>query len=99
MKTQKLFLSLAVVLSFLTVSATNPHNASTTKVEEECLQCGVTNAQITEYLVSKGHTVYSVWDIPGTCNSGANIENCMTATVYVSGGRIIGYSTSSGFCQ
>src|ERR1051325_3421461 len=68
--------------------------------EEECLQCGVTNAQIQTYLetCSHHHTVYWIQDIPGTCNSRAGIENCDNATVYVSGGAIIGHTDAGLSC-
>jgi hypothetical protein len=63
-------------------------------------QCGITNAQITTYLqnCSHHHTVTYVQDIPGTCNSKAGIENCGTATVYVSDGIIVGHSDEAGYC-
>ena len=65
------------------------------------LQCGVSNADIASYLqnCSHHHTVYSVWDIPGTCNSNASIENCKIATVYVSDGIIIYHVDASGICE
>ena len=68
--------------------------------DEECKQCGVTSAQVIEYLqnCSHHHTVSWVSDIPGTCNSSAGIENCGTATVYVSGGSIIGHQDQAGYC-
>ena len=68
---------------------------------EECKQCGVSNATITEYLVncSHHHTVYWVQDIAGTCNSQAGIEGCGVATVYVSNGAVIGHQDASGYCN
>ena len=88
MKTKKLFLASALLMGMFAVSAT-----SATKV-----QCGVTNAQITSYLqtCSHHHTVYSVSDIPGSCNSSANIDGGRTATVFVANGIVIGHSDSSG---
>ena len=84
-KMKKLILSSVAMLAVLTMGA------SSKKV-----QCGVTNAQITTYLqeCSHHHTVYSVWDVIGTCNSKASIENCKTSTIYVSEGIIIGHSDS-----
>lgn len=57
------------------------------------VQCGVTNAQITSYLqnCSHHHTVYSVSDIRGTCNSSAAIEFGGTAVVYVDNGIVVGH--------
>jgi|ERR1041385_2343772 hypothetical protein len=102
MKTKKMFLA-AALLGLFAVSATNP--ASTIKAvnlnnPEECKQCGVSNATITEYLVncSHHHTVYSVSDIPGTCNSSAMIESCQMSTVYVTNGVIIGHADSNISC-
>ncbi len=65
------------------------------------VQCGVSNAQIQRYLETcpHHHTVYAVWDVPGTCNSKAATENCGTATVYVSDGIIIYHNDASGICE
>jgi hypothetical protein len=95
MKTR--FFSAAIVaLALTTVSAKLKDETTTT-----CKQCGVTNAQITTYLqeCSHHHTVFAVHDIPGSCNSSADIEDCGTATVYVSGGSIIMHLDSPGYCQ
>jgi hypothetical protein len=39
-----------------------------------------------------------VRDISGSCNSQAGIENCGTATVYVSEGIIVGHDDNAGIC-
>jgi len=110
MKTTKLFFAAAILLGMFAISATAPLNPPTggkpenpsavipPSGDEGALQCGVSNAEIQRYLetCSHHHTVYSVWDIPGTCNSNASIESCQIATVYVSGGRILGHVHSSG---
>lgn len=64
------------------------------------IQCGVSNAQIISYLDNcpHHHSACCVVDIPGTCNSTANIENCGTATVYVIDGSIVGHLDSPGNC-
>ena len=87
---KKLFLTTAVALAVFSMG-----EASSKKV-----QCGVSNAQIKSYLEtgSHHHTVYSVSDVPGTCNSKANIENCGTSTVFVFNGIIVGHSDSGGIC-
>lgn len=87
MKTTKLFLTAALVVAVAGMGASRSKK----------VQCGVSNAQIASYLVncSHHHTVYSVSDVPGTCNSTAAIENCGTAHVSVSDGIIIGHSDSN----
>ncbi|HKZ66464.1 MAG TPA: hypothetical protein VJ111_08925 [Chitinophagaceae bacterium] len=110
MKTKKFFTAAVLALGLFALSATAPLNPPTggkpenpsavipPSGDEGALQCGVSNEQITAYLQGAPHyhTVYSVWDIPGTCNSNASIESCQIATVYVSGGRILGHVHSSG---
>ena len=94
MKTTKIFTA-AALLVFAAMSM------GAVPAKEETKQCGVTNAQIQRYLetCSHHHTVYSVWDVPGTCNSKATIENCKTATVFVSEGEIIGHMDANGICE
>ena len=91
MKIKKLVLSFAALAAFLVLSAATTN----TKV-----QCGVSNAQIISYLqtCSHHHTACCVVDIPGTCNSKANIENCGTATVFVQDGIIVGHNDVGGIC-
>ena len=98
MKTKKILLGSMALLAFLVISAAKPVASS----NEECKQCGVSNSQIIEYLKNCSHhhsSACCVVDIPGTCNSTASIENCGTATVFVTGGSIIGHSDSQGFCN
>lgn len=99
MKTIKILLTSIVMMAVLTVSATRT-TESTNPNSTEMTQCGVTNAQITDYLIncSHHHTVYSVWDVRGTCNSKASIENCGTATVFVESGMIVGHQDQTGVC-
>lgn len=63
-------------------------------------QCGVSDAQIISYLQNHphNHTVYTVRDITGTCNSLARVENCVDATVYVDGGTITGHLDNNANC-
>lgn len=93
MRTQSLLFTSAAVFGMLSISAIPA------KVETK--QCGVTNEQISAYLqsCSHHHTVYAVWDVPGTCNSKASIENCGIATVYVGNGRVIGHMDETGYCN
>lgn len=101
MKTNKILLTSFIMMAVLSVSATRI-TESTSPESTELKQCGVTNAQISTYLSRTHphhHTVYSVWDIPGTCNSNASIENCGTATVYVENGIIIGHQDANGICE
>ena len=111
MKTSKqIGFAVAVLLAILIGTAGTPPTAKeakhkkTAKIEkltpELQKQCGITNTQITTYLqtCSHHHTVRYVRDIPGTCNSEAGIENCGTATVYVSDGIIVGHGDQSGYC-
>lgn len=96
MKTKQLFLSSAILLAVFCLSATSV----SVSAKEKTKQCGVTNTQIQRYLegCSHHHTVYWVSDISGTCNSLAGIENCGTATVFVSEGIIVGHSDANGVC-
>jgi len=83
MKTTRIFFA-AALLVFAAMSM----GASSSKK----VQCGVSNAQIIDYLKNCSHhhsTACCVQDIPGTCNSTAQIENCGIATVYVSNGVIV----------
>jgi|ERR1051325_403402 hypothetical protein len=101
MQTKKFLTVPAIALSLFGLSATNP-SAPEKALTEECKQCGVTNTQVSDYLrnCSHHHTVFYVQDIPGSCNSSAGIENCGTATVFVSGGAIIGHADNGiGGCQ
>ena len=90
---KKLILTSAVVLAVFSMGG-----ASSKKV-----QCGVSNAQIISYLVNCNHhhtSACCVTDIPGTCNSKANIEMCGVATVYVSDGIIVGHADNGiGSCS
>ena len=101
MKKTKLFLASALMLTVFSVSATRSTETIKSSAEEkwtECKSCGVSDAQIASYVRALGHTVYSVVDIPGTCNSTANIENCQSMVVYVQAGIIIGHSDAAGIC-
>lgn len=103
MKTKQLLLIPALLFAFFCVSATiNGTNPEKKEPKAETMvQCGVNNAQIVSYLqnCSHHHTVTGdVVDIPGTCNSKVPIENCKTATVFVSDGQIIGHA-DAGFCN
>ena len=100
MKTIKFLLTSLVMMAVLTVSATRT-TESTSPESTEMKQCGVSNSQISTYLrnCSHHHTVYWVQDISGTCNSLAGIENCGTATVYVSDGVIIYHADNIGSCN
>lgn len=100
MKTNKILLTSFIMMAVLSVSATHT-TESTNPNSTEIMQCGVTNQQITDYLVNgpHHHTVYSVWDVRGTCNSKASIENCGTATVFVENGMIVGHQDAAGICQ
>ena len=101
MKTQKLLLTLSLILAIFCVSATNGKETEKKEPKAEMVQCGVTNSQIYNYLVncSHHHSVGDITDIPGTCNSKAVIESCKTATVYVVEGIIVGHQDSNGFCK
>jgi hypothetical protein len=111
MKTSKqIGLAVMVFIAILIGTAGTPPSAKEKKhkkaVKVEILtpelqkQCGVTNEQITSYLVNcpHHHSVSWVRDIAGTCNSQAGIENCGTATVYVSDGNIVGHQDNAGYC-
>jgi len=89
MKTSKLFLSAALALGIFAISAT--------PVKESKVQCGVSNAQIISYLENgpHHHTVYSVSDIRGTCNSSATIEEGFISTVYVVDGIVVAHTDPS----
>lgn len=105
MKTKKMIGICAIALASVAPSlkGENRNNSSPSgDGDAAALQCGVSNAEIQRYLetCSHHHTVYSVWDVPGTCNSKANIENCQIATVYVSGGFIITHlDAPTGICE
>ncbi|MBI3500776.1 MAG: hypothetical protein HY063_03195 [Bacteroidetes bacterium] len=93
-----------LALGLFAISAGKAVKPVTKKVSagnaSELKQCGVSNAQITSYLqnCSHHHSVFWVSDIPGTCNSNAGIENCGTATVYVTDGVIVGHVDANGIC-
>ena len=105
MKTFKLMsAAILVLLIILAVGAATPPapgDKKATAPASESLQCGVSNAEVIEYLqnCSHHHTVYWVQDIPGTCNSKAGIEFGKTATVYVENGIIVGHLDSSGYSE
>lgn len=104
MKTLKLIFSTVILFVVLTAGAnrtTESVKSSTSDEFNTVNQCGVSNAAIQRYLenCSHHHTVYWVQDIPGTCNSNAGIENCGTATVFVSNGIIVGHTDMSGICE
>ena len=108
MKTKKALLtSLAMMLIVgLTTAAKYPTSTEKNSMpadkpaDEACVQCGVTNAQITSYLqnCSHHHTVQWVKDVPSSCNSTAGTENCNIATVYVQDGNIIGHADNGYNC-
>ena len=100
MKIQKLFLATTLLLSVFAISAKGPSETMKPKAKET-IQCGVSSAAIIEYLKTCSHhhtSACCVVDIPGGCNSTATIENCGTATVFVSNGIIVGHSDSNGIC-
>jgi hypothetical protein len=102
MKTTKFFIISAAILGLFAISSFSTESSAVRSAEPAAIvQCGVSNAAIKEYLetCSHHHTVYNVWDVPGTCNSKATIENCYTATVYVSDGIVIGHMDASGICE
>lgn len=94
MKTIKSLLLSCMMITALTINATEPNSAATAEVK----QCGVTNAQITTYVQGLGHTVLWIRDISGTCNSTVGIENCSTVTVFVSEGIIMGHADNIVSC-
>ena len=100
MKTTKFLLTSLIMMAVLTVGATRI-TESTSPESTEVKQCGVSNAQISDYLrnCSHHHTVYWVQDIPGTCNSKAGIENCKVATVVVESGIIMGHTDANVNCD
>ena len=103
MKTTKIMLVSAIMFAVMSLNATRitePVKSDASAQYNMVKQCGVSNDQITTYLqnCSHHHTVLWVRDITGTCNSLAGIENCGTATVYVSGGAIIGHDDAGGIC-
>jgi hypothetical protein len=105
MKTPKFLLVAATMFAVITLNATRIKEparifAITKANYSKVKQCGVSNEQITSYLqnCSHHHSVSWVRDITGTCNSTAGIENCGTATVYVSEGAIINHTDNGGYC-
>jgi|CXWL01.1.fsa_nt_gi uncharacterized protein YpmB len=74
-------------------------NKAETALSESQKQCGVTTTQIITYVRNLGHTVYWTYNIPGCCNTNVGVENCTVVTVYVSGGSIVGHSSSEGVCE
>ncbi|MBI3500344.1 MAG: hypothetical protein HY063_00970 [Bacteroidetes bacterium] len=99
------FLTAILALGLFAISAGKAVKPVTKKVSagnaSEMKQCGVTSAQIISYLVNCSHhhtSACCVVDIPGTCNSNASIENCGTATVYVTDGIIVGHIDVAGVC-
>ena len=100
MKTTKLLLTSCIMMAVMSVSATRTIDASSPE-STVVKQCGVTNAQIASYLrnCSHHHVPGAITDIPGTCNSSVAIENCKTATVFVSEGIIITHSDVGISCE
>ena len=101
MKKIKLLLtSFTLMMTVITVGAT--HTAESTSPESTVVkQCGVTNAQISSYLrnCSHHHVPGAITDIPGSCNSSVVIENCLTSTVFVSEGIIVGHQDYGVSCE
>ena len=101
MKTHKFLVASVLLLSAFCVSATNGKETDKKEPKSEPVQCGVNNSQIYNYLVncSHHHSVGDITDIPGTCNSKAQIENCKTAIVVVVDGQIVSHSDQNGICN
>jgi hypothetical protein len=103
MKITKFLLVTLIMFAMLTLNATRVSETIKSNAAEKydaTMQCGVSNSQITAYLqnCSHHHAVLWVTNIEGTCNSKAGIENCGTATVYVTEGVIVGHTDSQGYC-
>lgn len=75
-------------------------NSPSTRIYETNESVGVTEQEVLNYLQGAPHYHWACCaeEIPGTNNWIANIENCGTATVYVSNGRIISHHDNNVHC-
>ena len=104
MKTTKFLLVAATMFAVMTLNATRvtePVKSEAWAKYNAVNSCGITAAQVTSYLenCSHHHSVSYVTPIEGTYNFTAGIENCGTATVYVTAdGIITGHADQTGIC-